>query len=85
VVLYGCKAWSRALTEEHRLKGFVNKVLKRIFVPKWNEVIGDWRKLNIKEFCNLYSSPGIIRINKSRRMRWVGRASGTHGGEEEWM
>jgi hypothetical protein len=43
-----------------------------IFGPKRNEVIGDWRKLHIEELCNLCSSPGIIRMNKSRRMRWAG-------------
>jgi hypothetical protein len=50
----------------------VNRVLKRIFGPKRNELIGDWRKLHIEELCNLYSSPGIIRMKKSRRMRWAG-------------
>jgi hypothetical protein len=51
---------------------FENRVLRRIFGPKKYEVIGDWRKLHNKELHNLYSSPNIIRMTKSRRMRWAG-------------
>jgi hypothetical protein len=58
--------------EEHRLRVFENKVLGRIFGPKRDEVIGGWRKLHNEEFRDLYSSPSIIRIIKSRRMRWAG-------------
>jgi hypothetical protein len=57
---------------------FVNKVLKRIFGPKRNELIGYWRKLHIEQLCNLYSLPGVIRMNKSRRMRLAGHL--THMG-----
>jgi hypothetical protein len=72
VILYGCETWSLTLREEHRLRVFENKVLRRIFGPKRDEVTGEWRKLHNKELCNFYSSPSIIRIIKSRRMRWVG-------------
>jgi hypothetical protein len=66
VVLYGCETWSLAVREEHKLRVFENRVLKIIFGPKRDDVIGGWRKLHNKELHNLYSSPGIIRIIKSR-------------------
>jgi hypothetical protein len=72
VVLYGCETWSLTLREEYRLRVFENRVLRRIFRPKRDEVTGGWRKLHYKELHNLYSSPSIIRIIKSRRMRWAG-------------
>jgi hypothetical protein len=71
VVLYGCETWSLTLREEYRLKVFENRVLRRIFGPKRDEVMGDWRKLHSGELHNLYSSPDIIRQIKSRRMRWA--------------
>jgi hypothetical protein len=80
VVLYGCETWSLALREQHRLRVFENRVLRRIFVPKRDEVTGEWRKLHNEELHNLYSSPDIIRQVKSRRMRWAGRVA--HMGEE---
>jgi hypothetical protein len=58
---------------------FENRVLRRIFGPKKNEVTGEWRELNIEELRDLYSSPSIIRIIKSRRMKWAGH----EWGEEE--
>jgi hypothetical protein len=76
VVLYGCETWSLTLREEHRLRVFDNRVLKRIFGPKRDEVTGNWRKLH-NELHNLYSSPSIIRVFKS------GGACSTNGGEEE--
>jgi hypothetical protein len=54
-----------------------NRVLRKIFGPKRNEVTGDWRKLHNEELRDLYSSPSIIRIIKSRRMRWAGHVAGT--------
>jgi hypothetical protein len=60
------------LREEHRLRVFENRVLRRIFGPKRDEVTGDWRKLHKEGLRDLYSSPSIIRIIKSRRMRWAG-------------
>jgi hypothetical protein len=61
MVLYGCETWSLTLWEEH-----TTRVLRRLFEPKRDEVTGGWRKLH-----NLYSSPSIIRMIKSRRMRWA--------------
>jgi hypothetical protein len=69
VVLYGCETWSLTLREEHRLRVFENRVLRRIFGPKRVEVKEEWRKLHNEELCDLYSSPSIIRIIKLRRMR----------------
>jgi hypothetical protein len=54
---------------------FENRVLRRIFGPKRDEVTGEWRKLHNKELHDLYSSPSIIRIMKSRRMRWAGHVA----------
>jgi hypothetical protein len=69
--LYGCEKWSLIVREEHRLRVFENRVLRRTFGPKRDEVTGGWRKLHNEELYNLYSSPGIIRMIKSRRMRWT--------------
>jgi hypothetical protein len=75
VVLYGCETSSLALREEHGLRVFENRVLRRIFDPKRDDVIGDWRKLHNEELHNLYSSPNIIRMFKSRRIRWAGHVA----------
>jgi hypothetical protein len=63
------------LREEHRLRVFENRVLRRIFGPKRDEVRGEWRKMHNEEIHNLYSSPDIIRQVKSRRMRWAGHVA----------
>jgi hypothetical protein len=75
LVLYGCETWSLTLREEQRLWVFEKRVLRRIFGPKRDEVTGDWRKLHKEELHDLYSSLSIIRIIKSRRMRWVGHVA----------
>jgi hypothetical protein len=73
--LYGCETWSLTLREEHILRVFENRVLRRIFRPKRDEITGEWRKLHNGELHNLYSSPDIIRQMKSRRMRWAGHVA----------
>jgi hypothetical protein len=78
VFLYGCETWSLTIREEHRLRVFENEVLRRRFGPKRDEVTGGWRKLHNEELPNLYSSPSIIRIIKSRRMRCI-RACSPNG------
>ena len=75
VVLYGCETWSLTLREERRLRVFENRVLRRIFEPKRDEVTGEWRKLHNEDLNNLYSSPNILRVIKSRRMRWAGHVA----------
>jgi hypothetical protein len=68
----GVETWSLTLKEEHRLREYENRALRRIFGPKRDEVIGGWRKLHNEELHNLYSSPSIIRMIESKRMRWAG-------------
>jgi hypothetical protein len=63
---------SLTLREEHRLRVFENRVLRRIFGPKRDEVTGGWRKLHNEELRGLYSSPSIVRVIKARRMKWAG-------------
>jgi hypothetical protein len=67
-MLYGCETWSLTLGEEHRLRVFENRVLRRIFGPE-REEDGSWRKMHNDELHNLYSSLNIVRVIKSRRMR----------------
>jgi hypothetical protein len=63
------------LREERRLRVFENGVLRRILGPKRDEVTGEWRKLHNEELKRLYSSPSIVRVIKSRRMRWAGHVA----------
>ena len=75
VVLYGCENWSLTLREERRLRVFENRVLRRIFGPRRDEITREWRKLHTEELNDLYSSPNIVRVIKSRRMRWAGHVA----------
>ena len=77
IAVDGCRTWSLTLREERRLRVFKNRVLRRIFGPKWDEVTGEWRKLQLND---LYS-PNIVRVIKSRRMRWAGLVVRMEGGE----
>ena len=61
--------------EERRLRVFENRVLRKVFGPKRDEVSGEWRKLHNEELNDLYSLPNIVRVVKSRRMRWAGHAA----------
>jgi hypothetical protein len=70
-VLYGCETWSLTPREEQTLRMFENRVLRRIFGPKRDEATGEWRRLHNEELHDVYSSPNIIRVIKSRRMRWT--------------
>jgi hypothetical protein len=72
--LYGCEIWSLTLREEHRPRVFENRVL-RIFEPMNDKIIGGWRKLHNEELHSLYSSPYIIIIINSRKMRWIGNVA----------
>ena len=75
VVLYGCETWSLTVREEHRLRVFENRVLRRIFGPKRDEVTGEWRKLHSDELCDVHCSLNIILVIKSRRIRWAGHVA----------
>jgi hypothetical protein len=75
VVLYRCETLSLTLREKRRLRVFENRVLRRIFVPKRDEMTGGWRKLQNEELHGLYSSPSIVRVIKARRMKWAGHVA----------
>ena len=76
VVLYGCETWYLTLRDEHSLRVFENRVLRGIFGPRSDGVTGEWRKLHNEELNNLYCSPNIVRVIKSRRrMRWAGHVA----------
>jgi hypothetical protein len=75
VVLYGCENWLLTLREERRLKIFENRVLLRIFGRKRDEVTGDWRTLHNEDLHDLYCSPNIVRVIKSRIMGLVGHVA----------
>jgi hypothetical protein len=71
VVLYGCETRSLTLSEKRRLRVFENRVLRRVFGPRRDKVTGEWRKSHNEELNDLYSLPNIVRVVKSRRMRWA--------------
>ena len=75
MVLYGCETWSLTLGEERRLRVFENRELRKVFGPKRDEVTGEWRKLHNEELNDLYSLHSIVRVVKSRRMRWAGHVA----------
>ena len=75
VVLYGCETWSLTLREERKLRVFENRLLRRLFGPKRDEVTRKCRKLHNEELNDLYSSPNNVRVIKSRRMRWAGHVA----------
>jgi hypothetical protein len=75
VVLYGCETWSLILREGCPLRVLENRVLRRIFGPKRGDVTGEWRRLHDKELYAMYSSPNIIKVIKSRRLRGAGHTA----------
>jgi hypothetical protein len=77
VVMYGCETWSLVLGEEHRLRVSENRMLRRIFRPQRDKVRVGGRKLHNEVCRNLYSSPNIIKMVRSRRMRWAGNVART--------
>jgi hypothetical protein len=81
LVLYGCETWSLTLVEEHRLRVFENRVLRRIFGPK-REEDGSWRKLHNDQLHSLYSSPNNVTVIKSRRIRWAGHVASISEGRD---
>jgi hypothetical protein len=74
VFLYGCETWLRTLRDERGLV-FENRVLRRVFGPKRDEVTGEWRKLHNAELSDLYCLPNIVQVEKSRRMGWAGHVA----------
>ena len=71
-ILFGCETWSLTMREEHRLGVIQNRIMRRIFGPKGDDVTGDWRKLHNEELNGMCATSNIIRVIKSRRMSWAG-------------
>jgi len=97
VVLFGCETLSLTLREERELRVFENRVLRRIFGPRRDEVTGEWSRIHNEELNDLYSSPNIVRVTKSRRRKWpchvarmgveracIGSWWGNHMEGEQW-
>ena len=82
VVLYECETWSLTLREERKPRVFENMVLRRMFGPRRDEVTGEWRRLHNEELNDLYFSPNIVRVIKSRRITWAGHVA--RMSEERW-
>jgi len=78
--LYGCETWSHTLREEHRLRAFENRVLRRILGSKRDEVTGEWKRLHNEELNDLYSSTNSVWVIKLRKMRWAGHVACNGGG-----
>ena len=78
-ILYGCETWSLTLREKRRLRVFENRVLRKVFGLKRDEVTGEWRKLYNEELNDLYFLPNIVQVVKSRTNE-MGRACGAYGG-----
>ena len=81
LVLCGCETWSLTLREERGLRGFENRVLRRLFGPKRDEVTVEGRKLHMEKLNDLNCSPNVIRVIKSRRVRWTGHVARMGRGE----
>ena len=73
--MYGCETWSLTLREECRLRVFENRVLRKIFEARRDEVTGEWRKLQNEELNGLYLSQNVLQVIKSKRMRWAGHVA----------
>jgi len=81
VVLYGCEIWSLTFREERRHRVFENRVLRRIYGNKRDEVIVEKRKPHNEQLNDLYCSPNNVRVKESRRMRWAGHVARMGRGE----